>query len=101
MGETAMGENEIAQVQENVDSLETLVNQWDGLKSQLESNLNSSAGTTFTGFFTIGKKYSKKILGITNILHDIEGSIHSLINATNEFLEEQRKANERQFSNSN
>ena len=101
MGETAMGENEIAQAQENVDSLETLVNQWAGLKEQLESNFNSSAGTTFTGYFTIGKKYSKKILGVTNILHDIEGSIHSLINATNEFLEEQRKANEKEFSNSN
>ena len=101
MGETAMGENEIAKAQENVDSLETLVNQWAGLKEQLESNLNSPAGTTFTGYFTIGKKYSRKILGVTNILQDIEGSIHSLITATNDFLEKQRKANEKEFSNSN
>lgn len=101
MDGTAMGESEIAQAQEAVDGMSTLVGQWEGLKRQLEANLNSPAGTTFTGYFTIGKKYAKKILGLTNVLQDIEGSIHSLISATNTFLEEQRKANEREFSNSN
>lgn len=101
MNGSALGENEIRQVEDNINNIEKLVSQWEGLQSQLESILNSSAGTTFTGYFTIGRKYSKKILGITNILHDIEGAIRALIASTEEFIRKQREANEREFSNSN
>ena len=91
---TALSENSIKNVEDKTDDILTFVQQWEEFKSDLQTTLNNEVGKKFSEGFAIGATASNKIIKISDILLGMEDRINSLIRATYDFCDDQRRANE-------
>lgn len=90
---TGLGIDDINLIEEDVETINSCVQDWEGFKSDLESTLNGDIGSIFSENFTIGKDASDKILKIFGVLLGMEERINSLIRSTYDFLDVQRDLN--------
>lgn len=90
---TGLGIDDINLIEEDVETINSCVQDWEGFKSDLESTLNGDIGCIFSENFTIGKDASDKILKIFGVLLGMEERINSLIRSTYDFLDVQRDLN--------
>jgi len=91
---TALSEGSIKKVEDYANDILTFVQQWEVFKSDLQSTLNNDVGKKFSEGLAIGATASNKIIRISDILLGMEDRIKSLIRATYDFCDDQRRANE-------
>lgn len=94
---TALGNQSIQNVEEKTDRILDRVNEWEGLRSDIETQLNGEVGQTFSKNIVRGGKAAESIRRILDVLLGLEERIKTLATKTYNFCDEQREANEREI----
>ena len=90
---TALGYNEISEVETHINDISTLVSDWTTYQKDFEDVLNSDVGKIFAENFSIGTEQTAKISRLIEILIEMQENINTLIQDSNDFCEAQRRAN--------
>ena len=78
---------------ENLTTIEAEVKNWHSLLEKARTDLNSGIGAEFSQGYPKGKKASENINTILEILQSSEQDLNALIEAANQYYQEQANAN--------